>query len=116
YPVLDSRDADVKKALIAGAMMGSNLLYGTGLQLGAGAQATLPEERNVDMSTGEIIDSEYESGPPEPMPWEMQQETETLQCSQCGVEIAPNVANYSMQQYGKRLCMKCQQAAKKGGK
>jgi len=122
YPVLDSRDADVKKALIAGAMASSNLLYGTGLQLGAGAQAALPEGRNVDMSTGEIIDSEYESGAPEKMPWEeQQQETETLQCAQCGVEIAPNVANYSMQQYGKRLCMKCQQAAKqqsakKGGK
>lgn len=118
YPVLDSRDADVKKALIAGAMASSNLLYGTGLQLGAGAQAVLPEGRNVDMSTGEIIESDYEAGPPEEMPWEQQEqsEAEALACSKCGVEIAQNVYDFSAEKFGAPLCMKCQQAARKGGK
>lgn len=117
YPVLDSRDADVKKALIAGAMASSNLLYGTGLQLGAGAQAALPEGRKVDMSTGEIIESDYEAGPPEGMPWEQQEQSEAgaLACSKCGVEIAQNVHDYSAKQFGAPLCMKCQAAAKKQG-
>lgn len=118
YPVLDSRDADVKKALIAGAMASSNLLYGSGLQLNAGAPAALPEGRNVDMSTGEIIESDYEAGPPEEMPWEKQEqsEAEALACSKCGVEIAQNVYDFSAKQFGAPLCMKCQQAARKGGK
>jgi|LSQX01.2.fsa_nt_gb hypothetical protein len=118
YPVLDSRDADVKKALIAGAMASSNLLYGSGLQLNAGAPAALPEGRNVDMSTGEIIESEYEAGPPEGMPWEQeeQSEAEALACSKCGVEIAQNVYDFSAEKFGAPLCMKCQQAARKGGK
>jgi hypothetical protein len=121
YPVLDSKDADVKKALIAGAIASSNLLYGSGLQLGAGTQAALPETRNdVDMSTGEIIESDYEAGPPEGMPWEKQgyeeEHEEKLECSQCGVEIAQNVHDYSVKQHGAPLCMKCQQAARKGGK
>ena len=119
YPVLDSRDADVKKALIAGAMASSNLLYGTGLQLGAGAQAALPEGRKVDMSTGEIIESDYEAGPPdnEQKPWEEPGEQEEKpECSKCHIEIAQNVYDFSAEKFGAPLCMKCQQAARKGGK
>jgi hypothetical protein len=119
YPVLDSRDADVKKALIAGAMAGSNLLYGSGLQLNAGAQSALPEGRNVDYSTGEIIESDYEAGPPEDeqKPWEGQEgQEENLACSKCGVEIAQNVYDFSAEKFGAPLCMKCQAAARKGGK
>lgn len=116
YPVLDGRDADVKKALIAGAIASSNLLYGSGFQLGAGpqAQAALPEGRNVDMETGEILDSDYEAGPPEDMPWE--EHSETFQCSKCATEIQQNVHEYSAKQFGAPLCMKCQAAARKGGK
>lgn len=116
YPALDSKDADVKKALIAGAIASSNLLYGSGLQLEAGMPAALPEGRNdVDMSTGELIESDYEAGPPEGMPWEESQ-AEILACSMCGTEIQRNVYNFSAEKFGAPLCMKCQQAAKKGGK
>lgn len=115
YPVLDARDADVKKALIAGAMASSNLLYGTGLQLGAGTTAALPEANHeYDKETGEVIETDYEAAPPEQMPWE--EPSEPLKCSQCNVEIAQNVHDYSAKQFGASLCMKCQQAARKGGK
>lgn len=119
YPVLDSKDADVKKALIAGAIASSNLLYGSGLMLGAGQQAALPESpHNVDVSTGEILDPDYAAEQPSeegsPRPWEG--ESETFTCSKCGTEIQKNVAEYSTKQFGAPLCMKCQQAAKKGGK
>lgn len=122
YPVLDSRDADVKKALIAGAMAGSNLLYGSGLSLGAGAQAALPEGRHdVDMSTGEIIDAGYEASEPEeneeqPKPWE-QPEPEKYHCSNpaCNAEIAKSVYDASVAKFGAAACTKCQTAAKKQG-
>ncbi len=115
YPVLDSRDADVKKALIAGAIASSNLLYGSGLQLSTGAAQALPEEHHdYNPETGEIIDEDYEAGPPDPMPWE-EQEEEILQCSQCEVQIARNVYEFSANKFGAPLCMKCQQAARKQG-
>ena len=119
YPVLDSRDGDVKKALIAGAIASTNLLYGSGLQIGAGQPAALTEGHHIDKSTGEIIDNDYEAEPPDTgdnessKPWE---EPQKIACSKCGVEIAENVADYSVKQFGAPLCMKCQQSAKKGGK
>lgn len=48
YPVLDSRDADVKKALIAGGLAGSNLLYGSGLALPASLNAENYIEPPID--------------------------------------------------------------------
>lgn len=114
YPVLDSKDSDVKKALIAGAIASSNLLYGSGLQIAAGTSAALPEAREAETSTEETIESDYEITSPEKMPWEQVEEQQ--KCAKCGVEIAENVAAYSMQQFGSPLCMKCQQAAKKGGR
>jgi hypothetical protein len=57
YPVLDSRDADVKKALIAGSLAATNLLFGSGMptpQLNAAPS-------DVDIETGEIIDAGYET-------------------------------------------------------
>jgi hypothetical protein len=126
YPVLDAKDADVKKALIAGAIMSSNLLYGSGLMLNAGQQqAALPEEHtNVDNSTGEIIEQDYEAGPPDvenselPKPWE-NAEPEKYFCSnpECKAEIAKNVYDASIKKFGAAACIKCQQlGGKKGGK
>jgi len=128
YPVLDAKDADVKKALIAGAIMSSNLLYGSGLMLNQGQQA-LPEARsNVDRETGEILDNDYEAGPPDvgnpdqPKPWEINPEPEKFYCSNpnCNAEIAKSVYEASMKEFGSPACTKCQQvaraAAKKGGK
>jgi hypothetical protein len=131
YPVLDARDADVKKALIAGSIMSSNLLYGSGLMLNAGQNA-LPEGRkNVDMSTGEIIDQPiidagYEAGEPEceeqpkseetSKPWE-KTEPEKFYCSNpaCKAEIAKNIYDASVAKFGAAACTKCQNAAKKQG-
>jgi hypothetical protein len=114
YPVLDSKDADVKKALIAGAIASSNLLYGSGLMLNQGQQQALPEGRpDVDMSTGEIIDSDYEAEAPEIKPWDQE---EKYYCSNptCKAEIAKNVYDASVAKYGAAACIKCQQMAKKG--
>jgi len=61
YPVLNSNDADVKKALIAGYLAATNLLYGSGLsvpQIGAG-----PNE--IDAETEEFIDSDYDVEQPD---------------------------------------------------
>jgi hypothetical protein len=119
YPVLDAKDADVKKALIAGAIASSNLLYGSGLMLGAGQQQALPERSDVDMSTGQVIDQDYEAEQPDVQgkPWE-QPEEEKYYCSnpQCGAEIAKNVYDASVAKFGQSACIKCQQMAKKGGK
>jgi len=124
YPVLDARDADVKKALIAGAIASSNLLYGSGLMLNAPQQA-LPEGRSdVDMSTGEIIDNDYEAEQPEEQgkPWDNPPEEEKYHCSNpdCNAEVSKNVADKSRAEFGVIACTKCQQvaraAAKKGGK
>jgi hypothetical protein len=129
YPVLDAKDADVKRALIAGAIASSNLLYGSGLMLNAGQQQSLPEGRNdVDKSTGEILDqtvldADYEAGPPDvsnsepPKPWD-NAEPEKYYCSNpnCKVEIAKSVYDASVAKFGAGACIKCQQAAKKGGK
>jgi len=124
YPVLDAKDADVKKALIAGAIASSNLLYGSGLMLNQGHQQALPEGHpDVDMSTGEIIDNDYEAGPPDvgngesPKPWEQPPEPEKYYCSNpnCKVEIAKSIYDASFAKFGAGACIKCQSAAKKQG-
>ncbi len=51
YPVLDARDEDVKRALIAGAVASNNLLYGIMKPL----QQQLSAQK-VDTETGEIIE------------------------------------------------------------
>jgi len=40
--------------------------------------------------------------------------SEDLKCEHCGMNISSKVASYSKAQYGKELCMKCQELAKKG--
>jgi hypothetical protein len=120
YPVLDSKDADVKKALIAGAIASSNLLYGSGLMLGAGQQAALPEGRSdVDKETGEIIDqNDYEAEPPEEQkPWDVQPE-EKYFCSNpdCKLEVSKVIADKSKAEFGFIACTKCQQLARKAKK
>jgi hypothetical protein len=122
YPVLDSRDADVKKALIAGSLAATNLLYGSGLNIPQ-LQAGKPEPE-VDTETGEIIDADYEAeaadmqqDPQQNAPWMQQEKQEKYYCSNpdCGVEIAKNVAEQSTKNIGVPACLKCQQMAKKQG-
>lgn len=125
YPVLDAKDADVKKALIAGAIASSNLLYGSGLMLGTGAeQQALPEAgHNIDKSTGEIIDPtiidpDYEADAPDEggKPWDAEPEKYYCSNPNCNAEIAKNVYDDSVAKFGGAACIKCQQMAKKGGK
>lgn len=114
YPVLDAKDADVKKALIAGAIASSNLLYGSGLMLNAPQQAlpeALPEAtERCDMETGEMYESDYEAEQPE------QSEPQKYFCGNpdCKVEIAKSVYDSSFAKFGAGACIKCQQAAKRG--
>ena len=42
------------------------------------------------------------------------QVSEDFKCEHCGTNISSKVASYSKGQYGKELCMKCQELAKKG--
>ena len=108
YPTLDSRDPDVKKALIAGSVAASNLLYGSNLQLTAPKQEALPS--GVDMSTGEVIDIDYDC---EQIQYQEEQSQQVQQylCNnpQCKTEIAQNIAEASIQQFNQPLCYKCQQ-------
>jgi len=116
YPVLDSRDADVKKALIAGSLAATNLLYGNGLNM---PQLQAGKEERIDTETGEIIESDYAVEQPEAseqpsgQPWNQPQ----YYCSnpQCGVEIAKNVYDASIKEFGAPACVKCQTAARKQG-
>ena len=112
YPVLDAKDPDVKKALIAGSMAASNLLYGSGLQIGDGGKIqALPEAKAVeDDYEVESVGAEQQEGldaPPE--------EPERFFCGNpdCGTEIQANVADYSKKRYRMPLCVKCQQIAEK---
>jgi hypothetical protein len=122
YPVLDAKDPDVKKALIAGSLAATNLLYGSGLNIPQ-LQAGKPESE-VDTETGEIIDADYEAEAPDMQqdpqqnaPWLKQEKQEKYYCSNpdCGVEIAKNVAEQSTKNIGVPACLKCQQMAKKQG-
>ena len=118
YPVLDARDADVKKALIAGSLAATNLLYGSGLPLPQHQiQELAPPETESTIQQGQPIDPDYEVEQPD-LDQDDQNQADDLQryfCSQCGAEIAENVAEYSKRQYSAPLCFKCQQTAKKGG-
>lgn len=114
YPVLDARDADVKKALIGGAIASSNLLFGTGFT--ASMLEAAPEvQQEYEIK---VVDAEYESEPVSSIqyPWENEEPpVQDHKCSDCGTKIAENVAYYSMQEFGCELCLRCQNK-KKGGK
>ncbi len=111
YPVLDANDQDVKKALIAGQMAASNLLYGTGLQLNPGTEiAALPEgEKQIPEDT---VEADYEV---EKFDIESDEEPAKYYCGnrECGVEIQANVAEYSKAKYKMPLCIQCQRIADK---
>lgn len=102
YPVLDARDPEVKKALIAGSLASSNLLYGSGLSVPQ-LEAARDE---IDMETGEIIEADYAAETPET--------SEPVDiCEACGIDLAPNVVEYSMKKFKRKLCYKCQRGADK---
>lgn len=107
YPVLDARDEDVKRAMIAGAVASQNLLFGTPRQM-----ARLAAPAGVDTFTGEIRDTgkAAEQAPPQ----NIGEQAEKFYCSveSCKTEIGKAVAEYSMKNYGAQLCTKCQKAAK----
>lgn len=119
YPVLDAKDPDVKKALIAGSMAASNLLYGSGLQIGDGGKLqALPEAKAADEDYEVEPMGGEQHGDPEAPPAQnspQNEQDDKLYCSNkdCRAEIAPNVAKYSQENFGKELCFKCQQAEKK---
>lgn len=124
YPVLDAKDPDVKKALIAGSMAAGNLLYGSGLQIGPPKELeALPEgnpegaiitadDYEVEAFTDEQRANEKATGETRQ---EHNEEPNKLYCSneECKAEIAPNVAEFSQKTFGKELCFKCQQVEKK---
>lgn len=113
YPVLDASDADVKKALIAGSIAASNLLYGTGIipQL-PGAVTQNDKEQPT------VIDVEYESQPAASFPWEEHDHDEIPNqgyvCADCNTTIAENIAGYSTREFGRPLCIRCQNKQKGG--
>ena len=120
----ETKDDRILEARIFKGISATNMIYGRALPA-AQQQAALPEGRpDVDASTGEIIDTEYEAGPPDavnpepPKPWENKIEPEKFYCSnpECKAEIAKSVYDASFAKFGAGACIKCQQAAKKGGK
>lgn len=121
YPTLDAKDPDVKKALIAGSMASSNMLYGTGLQIGAGGNIeALPAAKEVPTTTDDYEVENYNEGQPDEQdgnqgdaPGQNETPADKLYCSVCKAEIAANVAEFSQKTYKKELCFKCQQVEKK---
>jgi hypothetical protein len=116
YPVLDAKDPDVKKALIAGQMAASNLLYGSGLQLAAPEDMKQLQSAPVDPENIVSADDyQVETLDPEHEEDSQVEEPERFFCGnpECGNEIQRNVADYSMKRYKMPLCVKCQQIAEK---
>jgi len=115
YPVLDAKDNDVKKALIAGSLAASNLLYGTGFTTPQIAAAPSEQDEHV---AGYEADYECESADTVAYPWEPGREPDhdappvNHKCSKCGTQIAENVSNYSMNEFGAELCIRCQNKQK----
>lgn len=114
----ETKDERILEARINKGITAAYTIYGKALQAPL-QQAALPEAPpNVDVSTGEIIENDYEAESPDNYdqssgkPWEQPQKA---QCSNCNVDIAPNVAEYSAKQFGAPLCIKCQKL-KKGGR
>jgi hypothetical protein len=119
YPVLNANDPDAKRALIAGSMAASNLLYGSGLTLGA------PEEvKQIETSTDNTTNVPADDYVVEPLDPKEHAETGTQSNNEepekffcgnpdCGIEIKANVAEYSTKRYKMPLCVKCQGIAEK---
>jgi hypothetical protein len=118
YPVLNANDPDAKRALIAGSMAASNLLYGSGLTLGAPEevkQIEAPADATNVVSADDYdvepldVNEHVEAGE------HPDTEPEKFFCGNpdCGVEIKANVADYSIKKYKMPLCVKCQGIAKK---
>ena len=137
YLVLNATDPDVKKALIAGSVASSNMLYGSGLTIAPPEERQMLESGTVHTNPEHEVEGDYEvehaedteamnqgAGTP---PWTKTQGDKTKEqqgekhyCSnpQCKAEINEKVAKSSKQEHGYELCFKCQQIAKaaKGGK
>lgn len=115
YPVLNANDPDAKRALIAGSMAASNLLYGSGLSLAA-PEEVKHLESPVDPANLVSAD-DYEVEPIETIVHEKEpdEDPEQFFCGnpECGIEIKGNVAEYSTKRYKMPLCVKCQGIAKK---
>jgi len=123
----ETKDDRILEARINKGISASNIIYGRALPASR-EQALLEAPANVDKSTGEIIDVDYEAeqpdveNPGERKPWEQEPEPEKFYCSNpgCKVEIAKSVYDASVKEFGQGACTKCQQvaraAAKKGGK
>jgi hypothetical protein len=120
----ETKDDRILEARINKGISAAGMIYGRALLYAQ--RKELPEARpDVDTSTGEIIDKDYEAGPPDdqPKPWETSPEPEKYYCSNpnCKAEIAKNVHEASMKEFGYDACVKCQQVAraaakKQGGK
>jgi hypothetical protein len=120
YWVLDeTKDDRIFQARIEAGISSTGLLYKRALS-SQQQHVALPQavRSDVDMSTGEIIDANYESEPvqsqPEQTPPQDARQEEKCYCSQdsCRTEIGKAVAEYSLKNFGAQLCTKCQKAAK----
>ena len=125
----ETKDDRILEARISKGIAATEMIYGKTLPSGQRTLQALPEGRNVDMSTGEIIeqpiiDAGYEAGEPEPeeavkpeetaKPWEKPEEKYYCSNPACKAEIAKTVYDASVAKFGAAACTKCQNAAKKG--
>jgi hypothetical protein len=120
YPVLDAKDPDVKKALIAGSMAASNLLYGSGMQLQAPEKVealppAIEPNNQIEFEDYEVEPIEQENSCNNQSLGNAKDEKYFCSENSCGAEIQSNVANYSQSKFGRPLCFKCQQAEKRKG-
>jgi hypothetical protein len=120
----ETKDDRILEARINKGISAAGMIYGRALQASQQLQALTEARTDVDKSTGEIIEQDYEACPPDvensekPNPWE-NAGPEKYFCSnpECKAEIARNVYDASIKKFGAAACIKCQQlGGKKGGK
>ncbi len=123
----DYTDPEVKRLLLSQGLNSIGSLFGTqaisvssapALEMSNSSSVFNPEEFvdnpafTSDMSGGEA--EVFEPEPPTEQSYEQPQQTASAQsttgyvCDGCGTEIARNVYEYSLNRFGRPLCIKCQ--------
>lgn len=132
----DYTDPEVKKVLLSQGMSSIGSLFGVqaiptssapALEMSSSSSMFNPEEfaNNPAFASDTVVDEEVgqpernwfdpdpaeEQEPTPPQTMAPQQESSGYACDGCGAEISEKVYSYSLNKYGRPLCIKCQKGA-----
>lgn len=118
YLVPNLNHSEVKQAAIENMFQSSQRLFGSTPSI-AQIESRVPEQAAIEASDGEdydrYIDGTYSDEPSanqaEPLR-ETESRAQDFCCDKCGVVIPEKVWDYSMEKFGRPLCMKCQRAVR----